>query len=120
MGISIVIHDIPVTVIFDQLTLMHLNIQQQVSICTSSFRISLDIHISDGKHPVAIKCTHILLPLVILLTLTNRSVRCDTCTIHEISKNGKQYLNIALFLKKVIRECPGHDFCMSRYAVHYV
>ena len=36
-GISIVIPDIPVMVIFDQLTLIHLNIQQQVSICTSSF-----------------------------------------------------------------------------------
>ena len=27
---------------------------------------------------------------------------------------------LALFLKEVIRECPGHDFCMSRSAVHYV
>ena len=27
---------------------------------------------------------------------------------------------LALFLKKMIRECPGHDFYMSRSAVHYV
>ena len=26
----------------------------------------------------------------------------------------------APFLKKVIRECAGHDFCMSRSAVRYV
>ena len=26
----------------------------------------------------------------------------------------------ALFLKKVIRECPGHDFCMSPSAVCYI
>ena len=31
---------------------------------------------------------------------------------------GEKYLT--LFLKKVIRECPGHDFCMSQSAVRYV
>ena len=62
---------------FDQLTLIHLNIQQKVSICTSSFWIGLDIHICDWKHPVAVKCAHILLPLVMLVTLTNKVVRHD-------------------------------------------
>ena len=90
-GITIVIPDIPVTIIFDQLTLIHLNIQQKVSICTSSFWIGLDIRICIGKHPVTVKCAHILLPLVMLVTLTNKSVQCDVCTIHEIGKNGKQY-----------------------------
>ena len=78
----------------DQLTLIHLNIQQKVSICTSSFRISLDIQICEGKHPVNAKCAHILLPLVTLVTSTNKSVQCDICIIHEIGKNGKQYLNM--------------------------
>ena len=73
-GITIVIPDIPVTIMFDQLTLICLNIQQKVSICTSSLRISLDIHICHGKHPVAVKCAHILLPLVMLVTSTNKSV----------------------------------------------
>ena len=27
---------------------------------------------------------------------------------------------LALFLKKVIRECLDHDFCMSQSAVHFV
>ena len=62
---------------FDQLPLIHLNIQQKVSICTSSFWIGLDICIYDGKHAVTVKCAHILLPLVILVTSTNKSVRCD-------------------------------------------
>ena len=42
-GRVIAIPDIPVTIMLDQLTLIHLNIQQKVSICTSSFQISLDI-----------------------------------------------------------------------------
>ena len=42
-GIVIAIPDIPVTIMLDQLTLKCLNIQQKVSICASSFRISLDI-----------------------------------------------------------------------------
>ena len=79
---------------FDQLTLIHLNIQQKVSICTPSLWISLDIQICVGKHPVAVKCAHILLPLVMLVTLTNKSVQHDIHTICEIGKNGKQYLNI--------------------------
>ena len=73
-GITIVIPNIPVTIMFDQLTLIHLNTQQKVSICTSSFWIGLDIHICDGKNPVTVKCAHILLPLVMLVTLTNKSV----------------------------------------------
>ena len=93
-GITIVIPDIPVTIMFDQLTVIHLNIQQKVSIYTSSFWISLDIHICNGKHPVTVKCAHILLPLVMLVTSTNKSVQHDMHTIHEIGKNGKQYLNI--------------------------
>ena len=93
-GITIVIPDIPVTIMFDQLTHICLNIQQNVSICTSSFWIGLDIHICDGKHPVTVKCVHILLPLVMLVTSTNKSVQCDVCTTHEIGKNGRQYLNI--------------------------
>ena len=79
---------------FDQLTLIYLNIQQKVYICTSSFWIDLDIHICDRKYPVAVKYAHILLPLVMLVTLTNKSVLHDVHTIHEIGKNGKQYLNI--------------------------
>ena len=35
-GIVILVPDIPVTLILDQLILIHLNIQQTVSICTSS------------------------------------------------------------------------------------
>ena len=93
-GITIVISDIPVTIMFDQLTLMHLNIQQKVFIHTSSFWISLDIHICNGKDPVPVKCVHILLPLVILVILASKSVQHDVHTIHEIGKNGKQYLNI--------------------------
>ena len=46
------------------------------------------------KDPVDAKCAHIPLPLVILVTSTNKSIRCDVCTIREIGKNGKQYLNI--------------------------
>ena len=79
---------------FDQLTLIRLNIEQKVSICTSSFQIGLDIDICNGKHPVTVKCAHILLPLVMLVTLTNKLVQHDIHTIREISKNGKQYLNI--------------------------
>ena len=79
---------------FDQLTLMHLNIQQKVPIRTSSFWIGLDIRIYNGKHPVTVKCAHIPLPLVMLVTSTNKLVWRDICTICEISKNGKQYLNI--------------------------
>ena len=93
-GKVIVIPDIPVTIMLDQLTLIHLNIQQKVSICTSSFRIGLNIWICEGKHLVTVKCAHILLPLVILVTSTNKSVRCDICIIREIGKIGKQYLNI--------------------------
>ena len=37
---------------------------------------------------------HILLPLVILVTSTNKSVRRDIRIIYEIGKKGKQYLNI--------------------------
>ena len=73
-GIVIAIPDIPVTIMFDQLTLICLDIQQKVSICTSSFQIGLDIQICKGKHPVAVKCAHILLPLVTLVTSTNKSV----------------------------------------------
>ena len=58
-GIVIAIPDIPVTIMLDQLTLIHLNIQQKVSICTSSFWIGLDIQICEGKHPVTEKCAHI-------------------------------------------------------------
>ena len=79
---------------FDQLTLIRLNIQQKVSIRTSSFQIGLDICICNGKHPVTVQCAHILLPLVMLVTLTNKLVQCDIRTIHEIGKNGRQYLNI--------------------------
>ena len=67
---------------------------QKVSICTSSFQIGLHIQICKGKHPVAVKCAHILLSLVILVTSTNKSVRCDVRIMCEIGKNGKQYLNI--------------------------
>ena len=73
-GIVIVIPDIPVTIMLDQLTLICLNIQQKASICTSSFQIGLNIWICKGKHPVAVKCAHILLPLVTLVTSTNKSV----------------------------------------------
>ena len=79
---------------FDQLTIIHLNIQQKVSIHTSSFQIGLDICICNGKHPVTVKCAHILLPLVMLVTLTNKSAQHDVHTILEIGKNGKQYFNI--------------------------
>ena len=79
---------------FDQLTLIHLNIQQKVSICTSSFWIDLDIRICEGKLPVNAKCAHIPLPLVALVTSTNKSVHRDVHIIREIGKNGKQYLNI--------------------------
>ena len=73
-GIVIVVPDIPVTIMLDQLTLIHLNIQQKVSICMSSFWIGLNIQICEGKHLVDAKCAHILLPLVILVTSTNQSV----------------------------------------------
>ena len=36
-GMVIIVPDIPVTLMFDQLILIHLNIQQTVSICTLSF-----------------------------------------------------------------------------------
>ena len=52
------------------------------------------LYICDGKHPVTVKCAHILLPLVILVTSINKSVRRDVRTMCEIGKNGKQYLNI--------------------------
>ena len=78
-GIVIAIPNIPVTIMLDQLTLIRLNIRQKVSICTSSFRIGLNIRICEGKHPVAVKCAHILLPLVTLVTSTNKSVRRDVC-----------------------------------------
>ena len=93
-GILIILPDIPVTLILDQLILIRLNIQQTVSICTSSFCIGLDNRICVGKHPVDTKCAHIPLPLVMLVTSTNKSVRLDVHTIREIGKNGKQYLNI--------------------------
>ena len=93
-GIVIVVLDIPVTIMLDQLILIHLNIQQKVSFCMSSFWIGLHIQICERKHPVNAKCAHIPLPLVILVTLTNKSIRRDIRTICEISKNGKQYLNI--------------------------
>ena len=48
----------------------------------------------EGKHPVNVKCAHILLPLVTLVTSTNKSVCHDVHIICEIGKNGKQYLNI--------------------------
>ena len=73
----------------DQLTLI-----QKVSICTSSFWIGLNIQICKGKLLVDAKCSHILLPLVILVTSTNKSVQCDVHIICEFGKNGKQYLNI--------------------------
>ena len=78
----------------NQLILIHLNIQQKVSICTSSFWIGLDMQICKGKHPVDAKCAHIPLPVVIFVTSTNKSVRHDVHIICYISKNGKQYLNI--------------------------
>ena len=93
-GIVIVVLDIPVTIMFDQSILICLNIQQKVSICTSSFWIGVNMQICEGKHPVNAKCAHILLPLVILVTSTNKSVQHDIRIICEISKNGKQYLNI--------------------------
>ena len=74
--------------------LIHLNVQQKVSICTSSFWICLNIWICERKHPVDAKCAHILLPLVTLVTSTNKSVHWDMCIIREVGKNGKQYLNI--------------------------
>ena len=73
-GISITIPDMLVTTIFDQSILMHLNIQQHLSMCTSSFRISHDINICDGKHPVTVKCAHKPLPFVTLVTSTNKFV----------------------------------------------
>ena len=93
-GIVIAIPDIPITIMLDQLTLIRLNIQQKVSTCTSSFWISPDVRICEGKHLVTVKCAHILLPLVTLVTSTNKSVQQDVCIIRGISKNGKQYLNI--------------------------
>ena len=36
-GIVIIVPDIPVTFVLNQFILIHLNIQQKVSICTSSF-----------------------------------------------------------------------------------
>ena len=80
-GIVIVVPDIPVTIMLNQLILICLNIQQKVSIYTSSFWISLDIQICEGKHLADAKCAHILLPLVILVTSSNKSVRCDVCII---------------------------------------
>ena len=79
---------------FDQLTLIHLNIQQKVSICTSSFQIGLDIRICDGKHPVTVKCAHVLLPLVMLVTSTNKSVLCDIHTILLYVKLARMESNI--------------------------
>ena len=76
-GIVIVVLDIPVTIMLNQLTVIHLNIQLKVSICTSSFQIGHNIQICEGKHPVDAKCAHILLPLVMLVTSTNKSVRHD-------------------------------------------
>ena len=76
-GIVIIVPDIPVTIMLDQLTLIHLNIQQKVSICTSSFWIGLHIQICEGKLLVDAKCAHILLPLVTLVTSTNKSVHHD-------------------------------------------
>ena len=73
-GIIIIVLDIPVTIILDQLILICLNIQQTVSICTSSFCIGLDNIICVGKHPVDTKCAHTPLPLVMLVTSTNKSV----------------------------------------------
>ena len=70
------------------------HIQQKVSICTSSFWIGLNILICEGKHLVDANCAHIPLLLVTLVTSTNKSVRHDIRTMHEIGKNGKQYLNI--------------------------
>ena len=93
-GIVIIVPDIPVTIMLNQLTLIHLNIQQKDSICTSSFWICLNIWICEGKHLVNAKYAHILLPLLTLVTSTNKSVRHDVHTIREIGKNGKQYLNI--------------------------
>ena len=92
--IVIIVPDIPVTIMLNQLTLIRLNIQQKVSICTSSFWICLDIWICEGKHLVNAKCAHIPLPLVTLVTSTNKSVHRDVRTIRKIGKNGKQYLNI--------------------------
>ena len=85
-GIVIVVPDIPVTNMLDQLTLIHLNIQQKVSICTSSFWIGLDIRICEGKLLVDAKCAHIPLPFVTLVTSTNKSVHHDICIICEIGK----------------------------------
>ena len=90
-GIVIVVPDIPITIMLNQLTLIRLNMQQKVSICTSSFWICLNNWICEGKHPADAKCAHIPLPLVTLVTSTNKSVRWDACIIREIGKNGKQY-----------------------------
>ena len=87
-GILIIVPDIPVTLIFDQLILIHLNIQQMVSMCILSFCIGLDNLICVGKHPVTTKCAHIPLPLVTWVTSTNKLVRLDVCTMWEIGKMG--------------------------------
>ena len=39
------------------------------------------------------KCAHTVLPFVTLVTSTNRSVLHDVCSILDIGRNGKQYLN---------------------------
>ena len=39
------------------------------------------------------KCAHTVLPFVTLVTSTNRSVLQDVCSILDIGRNGKQYLN---------------------------
>ena len=96
---------------------MHLNIQQKVSICTSSFWIGLDIRICEGKHLVTVKCAHILLPLVTLVTSTNKSVRCDVCIIHEIGKNGKQYLNIVRVCQHFVQQ---KYMIMNTTAIHTI
>ena len=90
LGIVIAIPDIPVTIMLDRLTLIHLNIQQKVSICTSSFWINLDIQICEGKHPVTVKRAH---------------------------KNGKQYLNI---VQECLHFVQQKYMIMNTTAIHTI
>ena len=78
----------PVTSVFVQSMIIHLKIQQRVSILTLSFGIGLDKWIFVGKLPVAMKCAQTVLPLVTLVTSTNKSVLCDVHNILDIGRNG--------------------------------
>ena len=39
------------------------------------------------------KCAHTVLPFIMLVTSTDKSVLCDVHNILNIGRNGKQYLN---------------------------